>query len=292
MEMTLYEELRFFDVLQPVRPLLEQGTLWINEEGKVERKQVMASTGLWLFGEKPFDRDCELWHRIIFAFYNFIPRGCHNCWKVVARPRNLKEAFEVYELQTKLELPGKVGPEVRLYSGHEGGWNAFWYAPLGEGLEGGRKLLERVKRVLLARFKDDLGVYLKRGCTEMERAAGPSDKWQYTKGHELTEDMIDAVYELSWDRKPPLCLEVHIKRQWIEWAIAHGDMTYLEYTGGKVMITPPVRYDESIHSIKDFRILEKKKGEGEGDAGDKESKCEGCASDCPSRDGKPKLTVV
>lgn len=298
MEMTEYEELRFFDILQPVRRLLEQEVLWINEEGKIERKQIMASTSLWLFGERPVDRDCELYHKIIFNYYHFAPRNCHNCWKIVAKPRNLKEAYGVHDLQRKLALPSKVGPETRLYSGNRGGWSAFWYAPLKDGLEGGRELLKRVKRTLLARFGHDLGVFLKRGCTEMERAFGPSDRWEYTKGNELTENMIEAVYELGWDSKQPLCLEVHIKRQWIEWAIAHGDMTYLDYTGGKVMITPPVMYDESVHSVKDFRILEKEKEKEKeienekGNARDKELKCEGCKADCKDRSGKGHLTLI
>ena len=256
--MALYEDLCFFDVLAPIRGLLERGSCWINKEGQVESKIVISYQSPWLHAKHAEDRTCGFWTRIMFVFYKILPRGCVNCWKVVSRPRNLDEAYKMFALQKKLDLPSKTGMEQRGYSGHYGGWGSFWYCPLGGGLEGARETFAKVEEQIKREFgKDAPEVILKRGCTEMEKMAGPSDKWEYPKEVEMKERMINAVWVPQFTSPPqPKMLKVHIERQWIEWAAEHDDLTYLEQCD-RPIISPQVHYNGSIHSDKDFCPIEK-----------------------------------
>ena len=293
-----YEELCFFDVLEPIKHLLDRGIYWINREGLIESRTSISHESPWLFGARLGDRECRFWGAIIFAFYGFIPRGCQNCWKVVGHPKDLEEAIEVWKFQRKLGVPSKTGMEQRNYSGHLGGWSSFWYAPLDGGLVGGRRLFESIKRALRKEFGNEaMKVRLKRGCTEMEQKVGPTDGWKYRIEHEIREKLIKAAFAPTFDAEVPKVLEVSIKKQWIEWAATHGDMSYLKYTQGKI-IRSPVWYDGSIHSEKDLGPVEsfdmEKKGEEE-DARNSRHECDKCEESCEgcgNNGGKGKLVLV
>lgn len=296
-----YEELCFFDVLGPIRHLLDRGIYWISKEGLIESRTSISHESPWLFGARPDDRRCRFWGAVIFPFYGFVPKGCHNCWKVVGHPKNLEEAIEVWKFQKKLGLPSKTGMEQRNYSGHLSGWSSFWYAPLGGGLEGGRRFFESIKRALRKEFGSGaMKIGLKKGCTEMEQKAGPTDQWEYRIDHEIKEKLIEAAYAPTIDAEVPLMLEVSIKRQWIEWAATHGDMSYLKYTNGKIFRSP-VWYEESVHSPKDhgpvlsFDGNEKKGEEDDGETRNNRhecDKCEGSCEGCSNNGGRGKLVLV
>lgn len=280
----LYDELSFFDVLGSIRHYLDRGVYSINTEGLIERKINISHQSPWLFARHDDERKCALWAQVMFSDYKIISSGCMNCWKVTCSPRNLKEAFAILELQKEIKLgdSAKTGMEQRTYTGKMGGWSSFWYASLKDGLEGGRKLFVEVKKAMSARFECPPKVTLKRGCTEMERAAGPSDKWEYGVGTELKEQMIDAVYAPMEQPKHPRFLEVYIQKQWIEWAATYGDKTYLEFVSTP-LLSEIVTYNNSVHSDKDFESI-KQEGRKE-NAGDKKSNCNGC-EDCSCKSDK------
>ena len=98
---------------------------------------------------------------------------------------------------------------------------------------------------------------------------GGSDNWD--KGAErfdFTEDLLDATFldpEVDRAMEDPGVMKVHTQRKWIEYALEHGDETYLEFTDGK-LIPELVGYAESVHSERDFRTTwEKKGGNGNGE---------------------------
>lgn len=293
-----YDELEFFDVLDPIRPLLNDGRFFINEEGLIERRSRISHDSPWLHAKHDHSRLCALWAQIMFSFYRIVPRGCQNCWKVTTQPRNLKEAFAILELQEQMGMPSKTGMEQREYSGRLGGWSSFWYCPLDGGLEGARKVYDRVSKVLHKTFDGKLKVSLKRACTEMEHRAGPTDKWQYSTGLELKEKLIEAVFAPIEVKEHPSFLKVHIEKQWIKWACAHGDLTYLEYTNGQPLLPSAVIYNGTIHSNLDYGYIERKIEDEHITSGadsnrDERSDNRGSEAGCSgSGDGKSAITLI
>jgi len=211
----------------------------------------------WIFGLWPRDRTCELWYQIYFIFYSFIPKGCLGCWKVVYRPKTVVALMKIHDLQygkhRKQGIYSKCGMESRKFV--SGLYNAFWYAPLGCGLEDARKFHKKVARDIRDRVGIQAKVILKHGCTEMEqftiRAFGVgSDKWDelYEKlKWEKLEKRLEGKYRIDNEEKiyRPQDLERdHQKRKCVEWACSWGDETYLQLTNGVKLFPEPVTYHE------------------------------------------------
>jgi hypothetical protein len=107
-------------------------------------------------------------------------------------------------------------------------------------------------------------VFLKRSCTEMELAAGPSDQWRWDEKFAMDEDLINSIF--VHPPKPglaPKFVEVNVMAGWIFWAATNGvrkpDETYLEFVDRPLpMILKPVEYQDSIHNEKDFPLVGRK----------------------------------
>jgi hypothetical protein len=95
--------------------------------------------------------------------------------------------------------------------------------------------------------------FLKRGCTEYERDFGPSDKWD-----EIDFSAKFAMLETVWEdpeemeREWPPLVYTNLKR-WIEYAVAHGDKSALEFVRGKQLGVPAVKYHNSGHEASQFK---------------------------------------
>lgn len=222
-----------FDIITPIQGLLQQGRLWINKDGLIETKMVFPHDSPWLFVNPDKERDCGLWSKIMFNYYKIIPKGCMKCWKIATKPRTLDEAFKMLAFQEKLGLPSKTGMETRDYSGNLGGWASIWHCSLSYGLEEAREQYALVKKKMQDEF-GELPLVLKRGCTAMEKVMGPSDKWKTTEDWEIKERQIEAAFAPWPVFTPPKYLEPYIKRRWIEYAAAHGDLTYLKYCSNPI----------------------------------------------------------
>jgi hypothetical protein len=253
--MALYEELCFIDILKPINDELEKGVLWIDgKTWKICQKWVTNPNHPWIHAKRDDSgRRCLRWLNTYTKYYKFVPRHCYGCWKICMRPRTFKETVACLELWKKHEIQGKAGIEERSYGGAI--WGAFVYTPLGEGLDVGRKLWAKINRLVKENVSSSLKVFLKRGCTEMELMKGNSDKWEYTKQHQLLEDLLDAAFEEDPFEPEgfPAMLEVHIMRRWIEHAAKIGDLTYLKYVD-KPLIHAAVNYQKSIHKAEDLLI--------------------------------------
>jgi len=259
--MAEYERCLRFDIITPIRELLRQGQLWINKDKLIEFKMTVFYDSPWIHVNPALDRKCGLWSRIMFNRYKIIPKGCMQCWKLSAHPGNLDEAFKMLELQKRLGLASKTGMELRDYSGNLDGWTSIWHCPLGCGLKKAREQHSLVEKAIQEKFGMDAPeLVLKRGCTEMEKGIGASDKWETTATWEFKEKLIEAVF-IPWpDASPPQYLEPYIKKKWIERAASCGDSTYLKHCE-KPIISPLVFYHESDHKNEDFEPL-KEIGEG------------------------------
>lgn len=152
----LYENLCNIDVIQQAIRTLKEGSFRLCPDGKI-RTILLPAANIdtpWVYAKPAMDRNCQLWNHVYRKAYGIISRNCFNCWKIVVRPRTLKDNFELMELQREMDLPSKCGMELRWYSSHKGIWAGFWYCPMEEGLEGAKELCRKVS----LKVKEKLGV--------------------------------------------------------------------------------------------------------------------------------------
>ena len=232
--MSLYENLQKVNIADAVKNL----GLAMDYDGKVRIKHKLMIDSPWI--EKPpcADRNCLLWKDIFFDHFRVIHPGCMSCWKTYCFPETVKELFEIYELQKDNEAHGimsscKCGVETRPYTGQLGGYAAFWYNPLGCGLEKARENTQRLSEI----YKRPL--LLKRGCTEMEQYTirtyrKDSSEWEkFLEPSKAKLEILELTFEVDKKElfKPkPLSVVFQTLGHWIRYAFEHGDMTYLEFT--------------------------------------------------------------
>ena len=177
-----------------------------------------------------------------------------HCWKIVCRPKNLDELFELDDLQAKMELPCKCGVEIRENETYKGIYLGFWYCPLGD-LAHARELYKDVKRKVRGALSLDTPVVLKRGCTEMENDFGPSHLWKYTPKTRFMEDLLDSTIVVVQERPPqPTVVKVHVHGFWIHYAHRMGDKTAAKHIRNypqSMGSVPTITYHDVLPDIKE-----------------------------------------
>jgi len=221
----LYEELHKKDRIHFLRPLIESKTLRLGVDGKYRFDPSGLVDNPWIQTVPRPNVECEIWANVFFNTISvrlgtkMVPSQCQKCWKVVVRPRSLRELFHVMDVQAKLKIPAKVGIERRPYV--FGNYGGYFYA---DSEEQGRENYKRVKEAL-----PDLKPILKRGCTEMEQLAGDSAEWHLEDGQlEFEQFILDAIEPL----KPHALLldsSVCTLKMWIEYAYMIGDETWRDF---------------------------------------------------------------
>jgi hypothetical protein len=204
-------------------------------------KHRMIKDSPWIFNKsisvgKSVLEGCTEYHKYFSgteARLGFIHSYCHDCWKVVVKPKNVKQLMELCDLQADMQYPAKCGIEIRpfvprLYGGY------FYNRSKEQGLE----CLKKIKRIVREKIDPTMPVLLKRGCTEFEMRFGPSDKWEIQPDQLKFEEEFKKVYvkDIPEQMEMPAYLKSHIKTRWLYWAAQHYDNTYKEYTGGVSLI--------------------------------------------------------
>jgi len=247
--MGLYEKMKAMDIVKPVAMDVRNKTVELTDE-KIVVTEKLVDDMPWIHQRLARDRECTRHSKIYSELFGFIPQNCYYCFKIVVRPNTLSDLFKMREIQRTLDRPSKCGIETREHV--HALYGAYWYCPIDGGLQGARELCAIVKAEVEANLGPETSVILKRGCTEMELAQGPSDRWTYTPAHALMEMKLDQHYEVRRREKiQPDYLEARTIAMWIEWAHAHGDETYLEFTDGP-MTRPVITYHDSDHRDEDF----------------------------------------
>jgi len=241
MKKKMYEYLMERDLIFPIIDMLRAGDL-VLRDGKIHLGPGMNNPSAeleWMFGRMPPDRNCFLWHRIYLPAYNLIPKECYGCWKVVARPKNLSQLMRIYDIQQKSKAFGKCGIEKRPFCTYKGWYAAFWYCPLGGGLEKAKEVHKEIEDMLHRRVSLELPVILKRACTEMEETVGPTNLWRKTQEGLDLQERLDAFFDIKTLNiiQPPEFAD-HIRLLWIRYAFEHGDPTVAEFCE---------HYPESFH---------------------------------------------
>lgn len=209
----------------------------------------------WVYTQYLYEARCGEYHRIYHQALNRIHSFCRSCWKVVIRPQNLEQLFDLYEFQRELAVPCKCGYEAR--ETVSGLWGGYFY--------------NRSKEEALLRYKQvrqwadtvdkDIPVIVKRYCTEFEigpLSLGPSDKLpEQTEAEANEEKQIDVhIFRggPQYGTVQPDYLVAHVMRKWIHWAYQHGDKSYLKLTGGNPLFASPVTYhNKEKHHAKPSR---------------------------------------
>lgn len=209
------------DIIEPIRPLLERGMFRFTTSGRIESEQRMVSETPWVHIRQCTWRNCSLWHQVWFNYYNIIPSGCHNCWKVVIRPRTIEELFHIHDILCSLDMPSKCGIEKR-YS-----VNALYGGYLyNDSQEEGLSCLENIRKLL----PEGIEAFLKRGCTEFEHKFGDSREWNVTPEQLALERRLDDLF-IDTRKKADQGKELrrHVMANWVRFAFANGDQASKKY---------------------------------------------------------------
>lgn len=209
----------------------------------------MAESPPWIYVKPAEGARCDLYHQVFFDLLGMIPSRCRKCWKVVIKPKTLRDLFTLYEYERMCGYPCKCGIETRnsatsLYGGY------FYCTSKEEGLARRKQILSFKNEML----EPGTPVYLKRCCTEFEvgvGAKGPSDQLPEMTKEELAyeEYVLNAFAPVTYAVMQPDDMIAHIMQMWIEYAYqyhkATGDETFREFTGGKDLFDSCVTYEDS-----------------------------------------------
>ena len=234
-------DLQFWDhiesvITQKLEPLVSSGKFTIDLDGKIRLHRKLVIDIPWVFVRGREFGDCYMFKDIWFEHFKIIPSFCQAyCYKVVIKPRTVKELFETYETLRAMNVPSKAGLETRAYQ--QGHYRAFIYC---NGLQDGERRFKEARAAIPA----DIPVVLKRGCTEFEYLM-PSDKWHVPPEQSAFEQKLMAIFQTEPIAPfQPQWIINAIKRRWIAHAYKIGDETYKEVIGDPTwtMAPPTVLY--------------------------------------------------
>jgi hypothetical protein len=198
----------------------------------------------WVHPKQHPEKNCELCHNILFPAFNFIPRMCLNCWKVVVRPRTVEELFKLYNLQVGLDEYCKCGIERgrpfvhALYGG-------YFY---NDSQEQGQKRYEQVRKAVNEQISPDVSVILKRYCSEFEQKFGPSNKYERPADADMWEDMANKYIDIDFDpyEKQAELIVRHVMYLWLVFAFQHQDLTAIKFNHGEAFYPRVVEYQKEV----------------------------------------------
>ena len=245
----LYMKLDQLDLVNKLKPLLEkQGYILRADDAKfVPRNVATAWDAPWMYVQfDPIGR-CDLYHRVFYNVLGHIHSFCRQCWKVVVRPFNLEQLFNLYELQREMGVPCKCGIELRRTV--EGLYGGYFYT---RSRDEGEARFREVRSLVDEHLSPHVPVILKRYCTEFEcggeqiKGLGPSDEIpeSVTAQEREMEAYIEAHFPRISPQTPmPKHLRAYVMKKWIHHAAEHGDKTYLRFTNGEKLFPSYVTYN-------------------------------------------------
>jgi hypothetical protein len=231
------------DTTRLLLPLLKQG--WaLKNTGKFTPVSITMAVDLpWVYSNVEFD--CTVWNAIFHntvAQKRMVHSHCHNCIKIVAKPKTLRDLVKIETIQRSMLFPCKCGIDRRPHT--HALYGAYWY---NRGFEEAKFRYE----ILKERFEEDeishIPLIIKKACTEFEMAMGPTDQWKPPTQEQLAlEKRVEAL--LDWRPTPPTLIPDHIVTHthhlWVAWAYQHGDETYKDFTNGEPLYPELVTYHE------------------------------------------------
>lgn len=234
----LYLYLTKLDLITPLKPALDNKTLKIN---------LPAWDSIWIYIHPDIAARCQVYHSVFFNQLKHIHSYCRNCYKVVVKPRNIVELFDLYERQKDMGTACKCGMEVRETTSSL--WGGYFY---NRGKEAGKEKYKEVRGLVDEYLSPETPVILKRYCTEFELGPdgkGPSDKTpDVTEEERQWELEVEAMFPQTGGLGgvQPVPIQAYIMRKWIHYAFKKGDTTYKQLTGGTPLMPPYVTYHGEV----------------------------------------------
>ncbi|HEX3918953.1 MAG TPA: hypothetical protein VHW60_16570 [Caulobacteraceae bacterium] len=175
-----------------------------------------------------------------------VPFGCRNCFKIRIATRSLRALMAAKAIAEATPHATKSGPEA------DNPHNACLYATwlYFDGLDAARQAYQALRPLLDAHehLGPDVGMIIKRGCSNYERALGPSDRYEIDPRLEAVEAHFAALYDNVRPRSAMPKEMVHKLRMLDLVALAFriGDETYKDFAPGPpypspVNYTPPAQ---------------------------------------------------
>jgi len=242
----LYREVKEYNLIEKLEQLLKARVFHFGaEDGKLTSNISHVWETPWITVHRDNDRECMLWHQILFKFMDVIPSFCLNCWKVVVRPNTLDEVFQLHDMMLGWNRSSKIGIEVRAYV--QSLYGAYFY---NNSLEEGNECLEFVKEQVHSKINPEIDVHLKRYCTEFELRHGDSDKYKQRPEDLIWEKIVHDSFALQdmpllQPQPHPAIIKQHIIQKIIEYATKMKDPTVPKYNEGKVPMPDIVKYDRT-----------------------------------------------
>lgn len=213
----------------------------------------------WLFVNNCPGRVCK-WQMDKSMLWQFVPRMCRNCWKIVVYPRTL---LELLKLKSLMELMSKANPYCYCKCGIEKrpsvgrNYGGYFYT---DSLQAGLCRLEEVREMVHTKIHPDIKVILKRGCTEYEFTFGDSSKWDQIFDIEFWnafEDKLDGLVAFpdEFTRQPTL-IKHHVVANWIRFAWDRGDETVKQLNAGRGLTAEYMTYDYPKEEIENDQETE------------------------------------
>jgi hypothetical protein len=227
----MHEAIQGRDIIDIIKPLFDEGWYISISDGRIKPPIAINCDAPWIFINPNPKLHCNF-DMNLFKAMNFAPRNCRNCYKVVIRPNTVKQLIKLYELmKTKFIQNGlycKCGIEDRPYvNANYGGYN------YNQGLKSGKRSYKIIRKLIDEEIDPSVSVILKRGCTEMELALGPTKQYQPPEWADAEEDKITQYVDFIKNKIPtPKLIADHTFRKWLEFAWDRKDNTCLEFSDG------------------------------------------------------------
>lgn len=237
-----------------IQNLLRSGIVSISDSGIIEPiNRTLDYSSNWLFfGHTTANRDCYLWHQVMFNHFSLVPEFCRfKCYKIVIKVRNFLEAIHLYNamhtgphlLADLTLIHGKVGIDERHYT--DGYFNGFVYC---NGLEDAIEKYVDVKKIVLTQIPhgEEIEIIIKRSCTEMEQRFGATNLpfWQEMSKDdlELQSRIEDIFAKQTCSAVQPDWLKNKIITKMVKWANTVGDKSWIEYFGQDFLTMKAITY--------------------------------------------------
>lgn len=230
-------------VRENLKRAVSEGKLQQNPDGSFSPLQKRMSTD-YLHVKQTRKLECRFLNDFLFTqAYDktAIPSGCPNCYKVKIVPANLKGLIALRGLMEDSPFISKCG--VDFFNPHSQDiYAGYLYL---DGLEAARSAYREMRP--LVESNPDLGnavrMTIKRGCSNMEAACGPSDKWTFRA--EMAELENDLKERFKPDISTPIDYRLRrmtIMMCWLQIAYNLADQTYKDFVGGEPLHRPTVSY--------------------------------------------------
>jgi hypothetical protein len=211
-------------------------------DGKLELPPIAPQPSIGRPGE--FGPCCAFLNNFMFTHIygeTAVPIGCRNCYKVKVTPQTLRQLMAVKDVAESLPGSTKSGSEIDR-DDNQSIYASYLYFL---GLDKARAAYRKVREAIDAHPKlgPKVKMVIKRGCTNYERACGPSDRYTF-------DPQLARIEKYFWSRfvRPKFKNQKKYRDamallQMVRIAYRIGDDTYKDFTGGKDLLPPTVTYD-------------------------------------------------